>query len=68
VPAQRKVEKVDVVARRVNRDRTVKRPTSAVLAGLLLTIAGVAVGLLAIFVVLLVAPAFMPPHAPTTPP
>jgi hypothetical protein len=36
--------------------------------GLLLAVAGVAVAAVAIVVVLLVAPAFMPPHAPTTPP
>jgi len=45
-----------------------KRHTSAVLVGMLLVIAGFAVALLAIFVVLMVAPAFMPSHAPTTPP
>jgi hypothetical protein len=45
-----------------------KHPISAVIVGMLLVIAGFAVVLLAIFVVLLVAPAFMPSHAPMTPP
>jgi hypothetical protein len=43
-------------------------PMSALLVGLLLTVAGFVVALVAIFVVLMVAPVFMPPHAPTTPP
>jgi hypothetical protein len=46
----------------------VKYGTAAGLRGLLLAMAGVVVALVAIVLVLIVAPAFLPPHAPTTPP
>jgi hypothetical protein len=50
------------------RDVKTKKRSGALLLGLVLTAAGFAVALLAIGLVLVVAPAFLPPHAPTTPP